>query len=63
MKAAPAGDELAFGRLVTEHEPILLAESAMGEDPYGYRREFIDLINKTIRITGGSATNDNGYPV
>jgi len=38
-----------------------LAESAIGDDPYGYRREFIRLIDRTNQLKGGTST-ENGYP-
>jgi Ca-activated chloride channel family protein len=42
-------------------EVIELAESAFGEDEYGYRKEAIDLMNRAMQLKSGSTSTD-GYP-
>lgn len=42
----------------------VLAGDAKGDDPNGYRSEFINLLERAERLKGSSpATNDKGYPL
>ncbi|MBN2704269.1 MAG: VWA domain-containing protein [Pontiellaceae bacterium] len=61
----------AFGQYLRQSENLVrysleeikeMAESAVGEDPYGYRREFIRLLDQAAQLEGCVPT-DSKYPV